>query len=205
MGETDTSATLLLVEDDDGLRFALAGILAARGYHVVEARTCGEAIEACGSRPDVLVLDHELPDGDAIDLMDRLRIGGVAAPCVILTGHGTIPLAVAAVKRGAYEFLTKPVESARLLRVIAESLGNAATSEARSEPPSQAQKTLWEVEREAVLDALVQEAGRVGRAAKRLNIPRSTIYLKIRAHRIDVARIREQASSSAEPRDRERR
>lgn len=204
MRETHRSPTVLLVEDDDGLRFGLQAILAARGYRVVEARRCDEAVRAASSRPDVVVLDYELPDGNAIDLMSRLRAEGVEGPYVILTGYGTIPLAVEAVKRGAHEFLTKPIEGARLARVIAESLGPPASPEAaKPSVPTPSQRTLWEVERQALLEALVLESGRVGRAAKRLNIPRSTIYLKIRAHDIDVDQIRE-AALAAEP-SRERR
>jgi len=59
-------------------------------------------------RPDVVILDYSLPDGNAIDLMSRLKSIDPGLPVIILTGHGSIDLAVQAVKQGADQFLTKP-------------------------------------------------------------------------------------------------
>lgn len=197
MSASDTSATVLLVEDDDGLRFGLRSFLTSRGYRVAEASCCAEALARAGSAPDVALLDYELPDGDAIELMARLRAAGTKAPFVILTGNGTIPRAVQAVKQGAHEFLTKPVEMPRLLRLVAELAmhKNGANGDgAKVGRTESGGKSLWELERDALVDALVREGGRVGKAAKRLSIPRSTFYLKIKAHEIDVDKIRDGAT-----------
>lgn len=198
MSASDTSATVLLVEDDDGLRFGLRSFLTSRGYRVAEASCCAEALARAGSAPDVALLDYELPDGDAIELMARLRAAGTKAPFVILTGNGTIPRAVQAVKQGAHEFLTKPVEMPRLLQLVAELVmhKNGANGDDGEEIGRTASgaRSLWELEREALVDALVREGGRVGRAAKRLSIPRSTFYLKIKAHEIEVDKIRDGAT-----------
>jgi DNA-binding NtrC family response regulator len=66
----------------------------------------------------VVILDHLLPDGDALTLLPRLRAVDASVPIVILTGHGSIDLAVRAVKEGAEQFLTKPVELASLQIVL---------------------------------------------------------------------------------------
>jgi two-component system response regulator FixJ len=191
---SDTSATVMLVEDDEGLRFGLRSLLTSRGYRVKEATCCAEAMAVAGAALDVVLLDYELPDGDALELMPRLRAAGTTAPVVILTGNGTIPRAVQAVKQGAHEFLTKPVEMPRLLQLVAElATHKNAASAARDGgggAGAKGAKSLWELERDALVDALVREGGRVGRAAKRLSIPRSTFYLKIKAHEIDVDEIR---------------
>jgi DNA-binding NtrC family response regulator len=111
--------TVLLVEDDDDVRLLVRRFLAARGHAVEEARSCEQALAAfAGRRVDVAVIDYMLPDGTALDLLPRLRELDPAVPLVILTGHGSIDLAVQAVKAGAEQFLTKPVELEALALVV---------------------------------------------------------------------------------------
>ncbi len=111
--------TVLLVEDDDDARLLVRRFLAARGHAVAEARSCAEALAAFAGRlVDVAVIDYILPDGTALDLLPRLRELDPGVPLVILTGHGSIDLAVQAVKAGAEQFLTKPVELEALALVV---------------------------------------------------------------------------------------
>ena len=102
-----------------GVRFGLREFLEAKGFEVDEAATC-MAAEAMfqARRPDVAILDYSLPDGNALDLLPRLRALDASVPLVILTGHGSIDLAVRAVKEGAEHFLTKPVELPALLVIL---------------------------------------------------------------------------------------
>ncbi len=101
---------ILIVEDEAGIRFGLRKFLEAKGYEVDEAETCQEAQEVCrGSRPDVALIDYLLPDGTALELLPRLKQIDPSIPVVILTAHGSIELAVRAIKEGAEQFLTKPV------------------------------------------------------------------------------------------------
>jgi DNA-binding NtrC family response regulator len=110
---------LLVVDDDPSGRFALREYFALRGYEVDEADNLRAAIESFQSaRPDAAVLDYALPDGTALDLLPRLRALDPTVPLVVLTGHGSIDLAVQAVKEGAEHFFTKPVELATLAVVI---------------------------------------------------------------------------------------
>jgi DNA-binding NtrC family response regulator len=114
--------TVLLVEDEATIRFAVRDFLEAHGYAVQEAQSCQEAQAAFrDGRPDVAVLDYSLPDGTALDLLPRLKAADPDVPLVILTGAGSIELAVRAIKEGADHFLTKPVELPTL-RVILERL-----------------------------------------------------------------------------------
>lgn len=104
-------ASVLVVEDDAGLRFGLCGRLRELGFKVIEAESCETATRAfAASRPDVVVTDLRLPDGDALELLPRLRSIDPAVAVFIVTGYGTIDLAVRAVKQGAEDFLTKPVD-----------------------------------------------------------------------------------------------
>jgi DNA-binding NtrC family response regulator len=114
-----TRHRVLIAEDEPGIRLGIKDFLEAKGYEVEEAETC-EATEALfrTSRPDLAVLDYLLTDGNTLDLLPRLKVIDPLTPILFLTGHGTIDLAVRAVKQGADQFFTKPVELPTLLVVI---------------------------------------------------------------------------------------
>ena len=110
---------ILVVDDESAIRFGVREFLEMRGYDVEEAESCRAAEDRFRSaQPDAVVLDYLLPDGDALALMARLKAIDPAVPLVILTAHGSIELAVRAVKEGAEQFLTKPVELASLVVVL---------------------------------------------------------------------------------------
>jgi DNA-binding NtrC family response regulator len=110
---------ILVVDDEAGIRFGVRDFLTAHGYDVDEAEDCrGAEAGFRMNRPDAVILDHVLPDGDALTLLPRLRAVDASVPVVVLTGHGSIDLAVRAVKEGAEQFLTKPVELASLEVVL---------------------------------------------------------------------------------------
>ena len=110
---------ILIVEDDPGVRFGIREFLEAKGLDVEEAGSCEEALEAFRREPpDLVVSDYRLPDANALELLPRLRSIDEGVPVVILTGHGSIDLAVKAIKEGAEQFLTKPVELPALLVVL---------------------------------------------------------------------------------------
>jgi DNA-binding NtrC family response regulator len=110
---------VLVVEDELAIRFSIARFFRGHGYQVGEADTCAKAEESFRVlRPDAAILDYCLPDGYGIDLLRTLHGIDAGVPIVILTAHGTIDLAVRAIKEGAEQFLTKPVELPTLLVVV---------------------------------------------------------------------------------------
>ena len=116
---------VLLVEDDRGIRFGIRNFLTGRDFDVEEAETLKQGEESYKqSRPDIAILDYSLPDGNALDVLPRLKAADASIPIVILTGHGSIDLAVRAIKEGAEQFLTKPVQMQALLVVIERLLDN---------------------------------------------------------------------------------
>jgi DNA-binding NtrC family response regulator len=116
---------VLLVEDDRGIRFGIRNFLTGRDYEVEEADSLKAGEEMFRqNRPDIAVLDYSLPDGNALELLPRLKAADPSIPIVILTGHGSIDLAVRAIKEGAEQFLTKPVQMQALLVVIERLLEN---------------------------------------------------------------------------------
>ncbi len=105
------AARILVVEDEQSVRKLVCSYLRDEGYEPLEAGSCVEAMERfVDGHPDAVVLDHNLADGTALDLLPRLKAHRPFVPVLILTGHGTIELAVECVKEGAEQFLTKPVE-----------------------------------------------------------------------------------------------
>jgi DNA-binding NtrC family response regulator len=110
---------VLLVEDQDPLRLAMREYLDARGFEVVEAASCEQARRIfADTHPAVGVLDYHLPDGTALDILRDFKRSDPFVPLIILTAYGSIDLAVDAIKAGADQFLTKPVELSALALVI---------------------------------------------------------------------------------------
>ena len=117
---------VLIVEDEAGVRFGIRDFLEGKGFEIEEATSCQEAIESFqSSRPDAVFADYMLPDGNALELLPRLKAIDPAVPLIILTGHGSIDLAVRAIKEGAEQFLTKPIELPALFVILTRILENA--------------------------------------------------------------------------------
>lgn len=116
---------IMLVDDEPAVRFGVRSFLEDNGFAVIEAPTCREAMESFrDSQPTAAIVDYKLEDGNALDLMPRLRDLDPTVPVIILTGYGSIDLAVRAVKEGAEHFLTKPIELPTLLVVLKRAIEN---------------------------------------------------------------------------------
>jgi len=110
---------IMVVEDDAVLRLAIRDFFAGRDYEVMDVDTCSGATALFDSfHPDLVISDHELPDGTALDLLAKLRSHDELVPWIVLTGHASIELAVQAIKLGAENFLTKPVRLDALLVIV---------------------------------------------------------------------------------------
>ena len=119
------SCRILVVDDDEGTRFGIRDFLEAEGFDVDEAADCRGAEAAFrGSCLDAAVLDQVLPDGTALDLLPKLLQIDPRVPVIMLTGYGSIDMAVRAIKEGAENFLTKPVELPTLVVVLRRLLEN---------------------------------------------------------------------------------
>ena len=109
---------VLLVDDEPGPRFGIRRFLKSHGFEVDEAGDCASArVKFRAFHPDVTVLDFRLPDGTALDLIPDFRAVNDSA-LIVLTAYASIDTAVEAVKLGAEQFFTKPVELEALLVVI---------------------------------------------------------------------------------------
>ncbi len=114
---------LLLVEDDAAIRFAIRDFLETHGVVVTESDGCASGERSyLATRPQIVLSDYRLPDGNALDLLSRLKAINAAVPVVVLTAHGSVELAVEAMRAGADDFVTKPVALPALLVVIEHAL-----------------------------------------------------------------------------------
>ena len=110
---------VLVVDDESGVRFGIRDFLEQHGYEIEEAESCQDAQHLFRtSRPDIVIADYMLPDGTALDLLPRLKEIDSGISLLVLTAHGSIDLAVRAIKEGAEQFLTKPLELPTLLVIL---------------------------------------------------------------------------------------
>jgi FixJ family two-component response regulator len=120
------AGTVFIVDNSPAVRGALLGVLAAAGYRALPFESAEQFLEfqeqrACED-PGCLLLELGLPGISGLDLQRRLAALGQSRPIVFLTGHGDVQKCVAAMKAGAVDFLTKPIDSARLIGAVEEAL-----------------------------------------------------------------------------------
>jgi len=129
-----STSKIAVVDDDDTVRRSLERLLRSAGYSV---ETFGSADTFFAARPldgfACAVLDVQMPGLSGLDLQSRLRTTGAGPTVVFLTGHGDIPTSVEAMKHGAVDFLTKPVDESRLLPAIDQALVQNAQARAHFE------------------------------------------------------------------------
>jgi FixJ family two-component response regulator len=116
-----------VVDDDAAIRVALQRLLCSADIHSQAHATADEFLQLdFTERPTCLLLDVNLSVGTGFDLQHELTRRGHGFPIIFMTGFGTIPLSVRAIKAGAHEFLTKPFEPDHLLELIREALDQDA-------------------------------------------------------------------------------
>ena len=119
--------TILLVDDEESQRRVLSGFLRKHGFDVRQAASASEAIaQAQAHTIDLVVTDLRMPDGDGLGLLDELHRINPDVPAILMTAFGTIRTAVEAMKRGAADYLTKPIDLDELEVLIARVLERRA-------------------------------------------------------------------------------
>ena len=114
---------LLVVDDEKKIRAILERLLEEKGFSVLTASSAEEGIAlAQSARPDLVLMDQRMPGMDGIEGMVRIKEIHPATTVIILTAHAEIELAVEAVKKGAYDYLSKPFDNEELLIVINRAL-----------------------------------------------------------------------------------
>jgi len=122
---------ILIIDDEEGIRISLRGILEDEGLEVVEAESGEQGLELLGTDiPDLIFLDIWLPGMDGLEVLDIIARDYEGLPVIMISGHGTIETAVQALKKGAFDFIEKPLS---LEKIVVSSRNGLEFSRLRQE------------------------------------------------------------------------
>ena len=174
--------SILLVDDDQVFRTRLGQALHARGH---EVRTAGSADEALAlaqaESPEYAVVDLKMPGRGGLQLLAELKALDPSTSVLVLTGYGSIATALEAVRRGALDYLAKPVDADELLAAFGRAKGAPTPL-----PEEAATPTLARAEWEHIQRVLADCEGNVSEAARRLGLHRKSLQRKL--HKYPPAR-----------------
>lgn len=206
MREKRAEQRALILEDESRFRGFLAEVVSEMDCTAMTAGTADEAMRLARSTPpDFVILDLNLPRVSGLAFLERFRRRFPHPPVVIITGYGDLESARAAIRLGVTDFLTKPCDLGQIEAAIdrakrhiggvdSEPIGTVATSRrALAKPATQPTdglpgsdpsiRSLEDVERDAILDALRATGGNRSATARRLGISRRAIHTKIAEYR----------------------
>jgi FixJ family two-component response regulator len=183
-------AVIHIVDDDDSLLAAMERLMLAAGYSVRTYASAGEfLLDPPADAPGCLLLDVRMPGPSGLELQDALKRLGIGLPVVFLTGHGDLPIGVRAMKAGAVDFLTKPVERETLLAAVAKALVVDGAQRAARDAASELQSrfALLTPRERQVFELIVagrlnkQIAGELGVAERTVKAQRAQVMAKMGA------------------------
>lgn len=210
-------ASILVVDDEMGIRELLSEILNDEGHTVMLAENAAQARQVrAQQRPDLVLLDIWMPDTDGVTLLKEWASNGqLTMPVIMMSGHGTIDHAVEATRIGAMAFLEKPIAMQKLLGAVSQALtkpapraaatpsgGTASAAAARIEAEAPAQipsersflldrplrEARDEFERAYFEFHLARENGSMTRVAEKTGLERTHLYRKIKQLGVDLGR-----------------
>ncbi len=167
------SHDILIVDDEEDIRALIAGILVDEGYEPREAADSTSALEAIATRrPSLVVLDIWLQGSelDGLEILDVIMAEHPDMPVVMISGHGNVETAVAAIKKGAYDFIEKPFKADRLLLFIERAIEAANLRRENAELRLRAGEATELIGASPAIQQLRQAIGRVGPTSSRVLI-----------------------------------
>lgn len=163
---------LLLVDDDEVFLGVLGKALARRGYEVLPAVSIAEATEkACAFEPPLAVVDLKLEQESGLDLISLLKEQNPDITIVVLTGYASVATAVTAIKRGASDYLSKPVTAGEVVKALS---GEPSESDQEFSPMS-VERMEWE----HIQKVLKEHDGNISATARSLGMYRRTLQRKL--------------------------
>lgn len=167
---------VLVVDDDEVFRSRLRRALAARNWEASAVQNGEEALKFAQERsPDLVLVDLRMPGKPGLDVVEELRAIDSSMTIIVLTGYGSIPTAISAVKRGADHYLSKPVDADQILAVY-ETL---RFSESKEPAPPESVPSLARVEWEHMQRVISDCGGNISQAARLLGIHRRSLQRKL--------------------------
>ena len=199
----DSIPTVSVIDDDASVRTALSRLLRSAGFQVKTYASAAEFLEDTeAERLGCLVLDVRMPGLGGMGLQEQLRRRAQSQPIIFLTGHGDIPTSVQAMKKGAVDFLTKPVKPELLLNAVRGAIAQhrrlrediAATERIRRRVSTLTPREL-EVMRCVIAGALNKQiAWHLGISEKTVKVHRARVMQKLEVISVaDLVRVAEQA------------
>jgi FixJ family two-component response regulator len=176
--------TVFLVDDDEAVLKSVGRLLRSNGVRVLPFNSSAEFLRAVTqSTPGCILLDFGMPDFNGLEVQRRLGASGCAQPVIFLTGQADIPITVEAMKGGAIDFLTKPVDEAALLASVKTAFArDAALREAAAGLREYRERLATLTPREREVMELVVE----GLLNKQIGLELGTVEKTIKVHRARV-------------------
>ena len=112
------STLILIVDDESSNRQTLSRVLRREGYEIIEAGNGQQALQQLAQNPVLMISDIKMPKLNGVELLRAARIHHPETEVILMTAYGTIDTAVEAMKAGAWDFITKPIKRAELLRAV---------------------------------------------------------------------------------------
>ncbi len=162
---------LLIVEDDETLAAGLVRTFSRRGYSCFLAASCRDALDlVVAQSPSHVLLDLNLGNETTQEVIAEIRSSLPKAVIIVLTGYGTIPSTVRAIKDGADQYLCKPATPEAIEKAFEETLDKKSVEPA----------ALWDLENNHILKVLNDCGGNISQAAKSLGLHRRTLQRKLK-------------------------
>ena len=117
------SSTILIVDDEKNIRSSLSRSLSLEGYETLAAATAHEGMDTLEREAvDLVMLDVRLPDGDGLEVLTWIKSRLPDLPVIVMSGHGSIDMAMEAIRKGAHDFIEKPLSTEKILITLANTL-----------------------------------------------------------------------------------
>jgi len=206
--DNETPLRILVVDDEESLRFSLSRGLRKAGYAVETAADAQEAVECLGRLSfDVVLTDIVMPGGSGLDVLAAVHEMDRDSVVILMTAHGTVENAIDALRKGAFDYLTKPFENRELLVTIERGLerrtverenrklrflvNKQAEASATEEGELGIQAARREWERGFLADLLRRTRGNVTQAAELARISRPNLHKKLRSLGLNASDFKE--------------
>jgi len=189
-----TSGTVFLVDDNDAFRQSTRWLLESHGLRVCAFKSGKDFLEGyapspAGRKPECLLLDVRMPELTGLQVQEELGKRNAAVPVIFITAHGDVPIAVEAMRRGAFDFLEKPFTDDVLVTAIHSALARddeqmsrdreAANARSRLDALTPRERQVLELVIEGALNKTI--ADRLGISIKTVELHRSRVMEKMRA------------------------